>query len=157
MFSNLKSLISMSKDQRSRLMLPQEAACTAGRYLFLVVFSISFFLQQSFGLCSILLNTNEHEGLHSSYVGMHEIKQALGTASSSRFPTFLLQIEVAEDDDLPEENSLAVPVPVSAFPTMSLLLEQRVSISLLRRTSVVKDIKPSPLFLLHQSWKGFLI
>jgi hypothetical protein len=146
----------MSNDQRSRLKLPYEAACNAGRYLFLVAFSITFFLQQSLGLCSVLLNINDYPGLNSSHAGMHEVKPALGTTTSSRPPAVLLQIEVAEDDDLPEENTLSVAVPLTAFPAMSLILEQRVSISLLRQSSVVQDIKTSPLFLLHQSWKGFL-
>jgi hypothetical protein len=138
-------------------MLPQEAACKAGRYLFLVVFSITFFLQQSLGLCFVLLDINELPGLHSSHAAIQEVKPAPGTTSSSRPPALLLQIELAEDDDLPEENTLTLAVPLSAFHSLSLVLEQRVSTSLLRQSSVVQDIKTSPLFLLHQSWKGFLI
>jgi hypothetical protein len=138
-------------------MLPRGATCTACRYFFLVVFIITFFLQQSLGLCSGLLNQNDHQRHNRFQPGLCEIKATAGNTSSSRAEAVLLQIELAEDDDLPEEYPCANAHPISAYPAMSQWLERRVIISLLRRSLVVQNIKPSPLFLLHQSWKGFLI
>lgn len=147
----------MSNDQRSRFLLPLKAACSACRYFFLVVFCITFFLQQSLGLCIGLLNPNDLQKHDLFQPELREIKFAAGNSSSSRSEAIVLQIEVAEDDDLPEEHTCSIAYPFSGNQAMAHLFEKRVTIGLLRQSSVVQNIKPSPLFLLHHSWKGFLI
>ena len=147
----------MSINPRRIYVVTKTLACFSVRFLLLFVFTTAFFFQQSLGQCSGLFNNTGYtltslvdaDGLAS--------KSILDRGTSTHQTVPLLQIEIQEDENLPEQSLSSNSSTPQGFEDLSRGLELKVLIGLIRQAIVVQDIKPSPLFLLHQSWQGFLI